>query len=197
MDSQTILYSLIAVAQVGVIVWYIVSTVKKRKKVRARKDELSRQYPFEGMRHIALNMVPGAVLANVPADEVLVYAVLMDWDMGNDVVTLVTQITGEANLYVKSGGGIIGAGKYLNVSDAAQNLVNVAQRCLPESNAASATSLPTPNHVQFFMLTNRGKFYMMDDIRNIESKQSPLLPLFEAANMVIGQMRQSAMHPAE
>ena len=192
MDNQTIFFIIIAVAQIGVLAWYFMTARAKNKKIAEGKAAVAREYPYEGMRNIALNTVPGAVLANVGADEILVYSVLMDWDMGNDMVTLVVQVTGEANLYVQSGGGIIGAGRYMNISDAAQKFTGVAQGFLSVTNPAASTALPPKDHVQFFLLTNRGKFMAVDSMKNIESKTSAIYPLFEEANMVIGEMRKTA-----
>ena len=192
-STQNIIFISIAVAQIAVLVWYFINSRKKSRIAAERKEAIAREYPFEGMRNIALNTVPGAVLANVPDDQVFVYSVLMDWDMGTDIVTLVVQITGEANLYVRSGGGIIGAGRYLNISAAAQKFTSDAQNYLHLSHPAAGTSLPPKNAVQFFLLTNRGKFNMQDDMKNIENRTSALLPLFEAANNVIGEMRKTAL----
>ena len=190
---QNIFLAIIAVAQVGVLVWYFTNLRAKNKKRDEGKAAIAREYPYEGMRNMALNTVPGAVLANVGKDDILVYSVLMDWDMGNDIVTLVVQVTGEANLYVKSGGGIIGAGRYMNISAAAQQLTGVAQGFLQMTNPVTTTALPPKNCVQFFLLSNRGKFSATDEMKNIENRTSPLLPLFESANKVIGEMRKTAM----
>lgn len=191
---ETAFYIVIAVAQVGILVYYFWNNARKKKKVQEGKSALAREYPYEGMRNIALNTAPGVLLASIPENEILVYCVVMDWDMGSDTVTLVGQVTGEANLYVKSGGGVIGAGKYANISTETQQLNALAQQELQKASPAAGTTLPGANEVQFFMLTNRGKFVMKDVMKNIENKSSVCLPLYEQASRVIAEMRRTAMN---
>lgn len=191
---ETAFYIIIAIAQVGILVYYFWNNARKKKKVQEGKSALAREYPYEGMRNIALNTAPGVLLASIPENEILVYCVVMDWDMGSDTVTLVGQVTGEANLYVKSGGGVIGAGKYANISAETQQLNALAQQELQKASPAVATALPGANEVQFFMLTNRGKFVMKDVMKNIENKTSACLPLYEQASRVIAEMRRTAMN---
>lgn len=184
--------ALIAVVQVGVLVWYFNRNKKKSDKNKER-EALAKEYPYEGMRNLALNMVPGAIVANVPQNEVYVYSVLMDWNMGQDMVTLVTQVTGEANLYVKSGGGIIGAGKYPGVSTAAQAFTAAAGQYLTLAVKSGSVPLPQANCVQFCLLTNNGKYVAVELMQNIENKTSGWTSLFAEASSVIGKMREAAI----
>ncbi len=189
---EIILYSAIAVAQVVILVWYFRKSSLKSKKEKEKRDALTREYPFDGLRNIALNTSPGAIIANVPENEVLVYSAVMDWDMGSDIVTLVTQLTGDVSMYVKSGGGIIGAGKYPEVSAAAQNFTRNAQTFLEFVTPANETTLPPKNCVQFFLLTNKGKFHATELYSNIENGTSRWAGLFNEANSLMSIMRKFA-----
>ena len=191
--NEIIEVSVIAVVQVAVLIWYYNRNKKQANKDNEKRAALAKEYPYEGMRNIALNTVPGAIVANVPGDEVYVYCVVMDWDMGSDTITLVTQVTGDANLYVRSGGGIIGAGKYPNISDAAQKFTTVAQQYLSIATPATSTPLPPKDCVQFCLLTNKGKFMATELMQNIENKSSQWVGLFNEASHVIGQMRNTAV----
>ena len=193
MDVQTIFFIAIAIAQVVILFIYFYNRRQKKKKESEKKDALLREYPFEGLRNIALNTTPGALLASVPPDETWTFAVVMDWNIGSDIITLVTQVMGEANMYVRSGGGILGGGKYENVVIAAQNFIAYAQQLLPHMYATTMTPLPEKNYVQFFLLTNKGKFFVKEEMKNIEEKTSPWTGLFEEASKVIGEMKNSAL----
>ncbi|MBC7555262.1 MAG: hypothetical protein H7257_14930 [Taibaiella sp.] len=189
---ETAILGVIAIAQVGILVWYYRKGKLKNKKEQERRQELAKEYPYEALRTMALSVVPGAILANVPEGELFVYSVLMDWHMGDDLITLVAQITGEANLYVKSGGGIIGAGKHVRVSEAAQAFVRLSADFLQFAFPATATALPDKNNLRFFLLTNKGKYVINEEMKNIEAKTSNIFPLFERASNVIAEMRGSA-----
>lgn len=189
---ETALYIALAISQVALLVYYFAFSRRKKQKEAERRASLSREYPYEVLRSMALNIMPGAMLASIPDGAVEVYSMIMDWDMGNDVVTLATQVTGETNLYVQSGGGIIGAGKHLNVSSAAQQFTAIARNYLGEAAVSNDISLPASNGVKFIFLTNRGKYMAQEDYSKIENRSSKWTPLFEAASIVINEMRQSS-----
>ncbi|PQJ13112.1 hypothetical protein CJD36_005050 [Flavipsychrobacter stenotrophus] len=186
------LYIVLAISQVGLLVYYFLYNRRKKQKESERRSALTKEFPYETLRGIALNTNPGAMLATIPQGETAVYSAVMDWDMGNDIVTLITTITGEATLYVKSGGGIIGSGKYPSVSSAAQHFTSATQAHLSHATPVTNAPLPQRNCVQFFLLTNNGKFSGTDLLTNIENKTSLWLPLFEEANKVIAEMRATA-----
>ena len=181
----------------AVLVWYFWKANQKSKAAKEKREAVAKAYPYEGMRNIALNTSPGAILANVPENEIYVYAAVMDWDMGSDIVTLVAQVTGEANFYVKSGGGMVGTGKHINVSEAAQGFTAMAQEYLKFTVPVEDTPLPLKNYVRFYFLTNIGKFTATEDYRNIDNKTSQWTPLFTAANNVIAEMRKTVIGDAK
>ncbi len=187
----TALYIALALSQAGLLVYYFFFSNKKNNKEAERRAALSREFPYEVMRSMALNVNPGAMLASIPNGAEEVYAMIMDWDMGNDVVTLSAQVTGETNLYVQSGGGIIGAGKHLNVSTAAQQFTQVAKQYLGEAKPGTDTSLPAKNGVKFIFLTNKGKYIVTEEYSKIESGSSAWAPLFQSASLVINEMRNT------
>ena len=179
------------VGRLGLLIYYVWYSRRKKQQETERKSALTREYPYEGLRNLALNTVPGAILATIPQGETMVYCVVMDWDMGNDVVTLVAQLTGDASLYVKSGGGIIGAGKYAAVSGAAQRLTSAARQHLGDATLTTAVSLPAKNCVKFYLLTNNGRYTASEDYQNIESGASKWAGLFGEASNLMAEMRKS------
>ena len=182
------LYYVIAIPQLIILGWYFYKLWQKKQLRQKQKEVINKEYPYEGLRNMALNSMPGAIIANVPHGEVFVYGVLMDWDMGDDMVTLAAQITGEANLYVKSGGGFIGAGRHIAVSEAAQAFVRSSHSFLQYAFPATATPLPGKNCIKFYFLTNNGKYAATDDVKNMDGRASQLLPLFEGARALIAEM---------
>ena len=81
--------------------------------------------------------------------------VLMDWNVGGSVATLVAFDDGTVSLYLSSGGGIIGAGAHANVARAAAPFREQAQAIL--SKLSRATTFPLPagnNNVVFYVVTD-------------------------------------------
>ena len=81
--------------------------------------------------------------------------VLMDWNVGGSVATLVAFDDGTVSLYLSSGGGIIGAGAHANVARAAGPFREQARAIL--SKLSPSTTFPLPagnNNVVFYVVTD-------------------------------------------
>jgi hypothetical protein len=72
-------------------------------KIHDPKDNL-----FEVLRKQAFDITPLQLELTLNGTEI--YGVIMDWDLGNGIMTLVTYKTGDASMYLSSGGGVIGGG---------------------------------------------------------------------------------------
>jgi hypothetical protein len=94
-------------------------------------------------------------------------------------------------MYLSSGGGIIGAGKHEKVSRETKKLVENAQNYLDKAKKTDSTPLPDRNRVNFYFLTNKGKYFASENILNFENRSSAWLPLFEEFNSVITELRES------
>lgn len=139
---------------------------------------------------MALNITPGMLLSAIPEDITGVYAVVMDWNLGDDIVTLIANLTGDASIYVKSGGGIIGGGNYPEVVAAAQKYVAMAQSYIHIATPTATTPLPGKGIVSFCLLTNKGKLIIEEEEEKLEDNTSPLSPLNTEGQMLIALLRQ-------
>ena len=182
------LYVILALTQVGLLVYYFWYARRKKGKEAESRTAIAKEYPYEALRNIALNTMPGAILKGIPDGEIMVYGVVMDWDMGSDMVTLVAMVTGDASLYVKSGGGIIGSGKYPNVSVAAQRFIAAAQERLSDAVYTTGVDRPAKGCIKFFFLTKKGKYAATEEFRNVDDKTSGWTGLFEEANSMMSEM---------
>lgn len=194
MKPQIIVYVLIAIAQIALLIYYFFFRNSKQT-ASDKTPPITQMYQYEMLRSMAFNAMPGALLNNLKPEDIRVYSVIMDWDMGNDTVTLATQITGETNLYVKSGGAILGTSKFPNISNAAQQFTILAQNFLSFALPAEDTSLPQSNDIHFYLLTNKGTYLGIIATRDVETGASAWKELFEAASNVINQMRLAATIP--
>lgn len=144
---------------------------------------------FEGLRNVALNVTPEQLGLKLSADKIVVFGVLMDWDMEGTTVTTVSYQTGDASMYLSSGGGVIGGGTHKNVNRAAKTFVNTAQTYLNKAVKTETTKVPEKDFVYFYLLTNKGIFKGQVEMKNFESNKSKWTPLFEAGNQVITELR--------
>ena len=144
---------------------------------------------FLDLRNMALDVTPEQLQLSLPTDQTQVFGVIMDWDLGDGTMTLITYQTGDASMYLSSGGGVIGGGQHESVSKASKEFVLMAQKYLDKSSKADRTTLPDKDCFKFYFLTNKGKFVAQENIGNIENKTSKWLGLFENANNVITELR--------
>lgn len=145
--------------------------------------------PYHDLRNMAFAMQADALGLASEANDPNLYGVIMDWDMGNGVVTLVTYRTGDTSLYISSGGGFIGAGQHEDVNQLVQSFVAISDPMLQEARKDEDTGLPGQGEIVFHFLTTQGKFTLRDKLSAMEDRTSPYLPYFEAANQVITAIR--------
>lgn len=166
-----------------------VTTTEKTNKTKAHQTEES---AFDGLRNIALTMTPEKLGLSLPADKIIVYGVVMDWGIKSVTATIVSYQTGDASLYVSTGGGVIGGGQHQNVNSASKQFVSLAQKFLDKATKTQVTSLPSTNEVKFYLLTNKGIFVGEEQVKNLDNNSSPWLKLFEEGNNVLTEIRKTS-----
>jgi hypothetical protein len=115
-----ITYIIIGIILVGGLVFYLTSCVNKStandnqtisdQHTTKPKVHQTKENAFEGLRNMAFTATPEQLGLSLPADKTVVYGVIMDWEMGGATATTVSYQTGDASLYLSSGGGVIGGG---------------------------------------------------------------------------------------
>ncbi len=146
---------------------------------------------YEEMRNMALNITAEQLELPMPGDATIVYGVVMDWELGDGISTTACYATGDASMYLSTGGGVIGGGKHQNVNAAAKKLVASAQKLLDKTVKTGQTPLPGTDEVHFYFITNKGIFIAKEHMANFENEKSPWFPFFEEVNLVITELRKS------
>lgn len=195
-------YIIIGIILTGGLVFYLTSCGNKstandkqavadqdttKPKVHQTKEENA----FEGLRNMAFSATPEQLKLSLPNDETVVYGVIMDWGMDGATATTVSYQTGDASMYLSSGGGIIGGGQHQNVNSAAKQFVSLAKAYLDKATKTETTDLPITDQVKFYFLTNNGIFVGQDNMKNIENNSSEWLKLFEEGNKVLTELRMT------
>jgi hypothetical protein len=147
--------------------------------------------PYLDLRNMALNATPEQLAIELPKDKTKIYGVVMDWDLGESTATLVAFMTGDASLYLSSGGGVIGGLGHENVNIAVKNFISKSETHINKTTKTETTPLPEKNEVKFYFLTNNGKLVGQENMANFENNTSEWLPLFEEGNNLITEIRKS------
>lgn len=184
--------------QILVIFLFIFLAACKRKATKTQtaateKDTVSIHHPSDNnymqLRSLALNIKAGDLQLTLPANETIVFGVVMDWNVSEGVVTLATFKTGDASLYFSIGGGMIGGVGHENVARASKQFVAASQNFLHLAVMKNSDNLPLKDEIQFYFLTNKGTFFVHENIAAVEQNNSALSALFTEANNVITEMR--------
>ncbi len=148
--------------------------------------------PYRDLRNIALALTSEQVGIKIPTDQTKIYGVVMDWDVDKGTATLASFISGDASLYLSSGGGFIGGRGHDNVKKAAAAFVTKAEEYLTKATKTDETSLPNNGGVKFYFLTNKGRFVAQEEAKNFEDNSSQWLELFKEGNNLITELRIAA-----
>jgi hypothetical protein len=146
---------------------------------------------FVELRKIALTVSPEQLGLSLPKDKTIVFGVIMDWEIEGGTASTVAYQTGDASLYLSSGGGIIGGGQNQNVNNAAKRFVESAQAFLGKATRAKNTQLPLTKNVTFYLLTNHGIYVGQEQIQNFQNNSSSWLQLFKEGNTVLDELRKT------
>ena len=195
-------YIIIGIILAGGLVFYLTSCGNKStandKQTVADQDTIkpkvhqTKDNPFEGLRDMAFTATPEQLGLSLPTDKTVIYGVIMDWEMGGATVTTVSYQTGDASLYLSSGGGVIGGGQHQNVNSAAKQFVSLAQTFLDNTNKTETTPLPSTDEVRFYLVTNKGVYVGQEKMKNFENNSSTWLKLFEEGNNVLTELRKTS-----
>jgi hypothetical protein len=165
------------------------SSENNRSRDKTQQDDKN---VFSGLRNMAFSMNPENLHLILPSDQRIVYGVVMDWNIEGSTATTVSYQTGDASLYLSTGGGVLGGGEHEKVKTAAKEFVAVAQTYMDKVNPADSTPVASKDKVKFYLLTNKGVYAGEEELRNFESNSSVWQSLFEAGNKVIGELRLTA-----
>lgn len=152
------------------------------------KETKVKDNPYPGLRNQAINVTPDQLQLQLDNDNDI-YGLVMDWNMGNAIVTVVSFKTGDASVYLSTGQAFIGGYAHETVINAAKQFVIDGDKYLSKATKTENTEPTHENKVDFYFLTKSGKYYIEDDFEKIENKTSELYGLFESANHVITEYR--------
>jgi hypothetical protein len=162
------------------------ATLDNTKTIQTKDNQ------FEDLRNMAFSVTPEQLGLPAESDKTQVYGIIMDWGIDDGIATIVSYQTGDASLYLSSGGGVIGGGQHKNVNIAAKQFVSSAQAFLSKTIRTTETKLPETDEVKFYLLTNNGVFVGQELIKNFDNNSSQWLPLFENGNKVLTEMQKTA-----
>ena len=162
-------------------------TTDNQENAQVKKTEV-KDNSYQGLRERAISVTPEQLQLHLDRDNDL-YGMVMDWNMGNAIVTVVSFNTGDASVYLSSGQAFIGGYAHESVANAAKEFVKAGKKYLSKATKTDLNQPTKEKKVDFYFLTKTGKYYLEDDLDRIENNKSDLTALFGAANQVITDYR--------
>jgi hypothetical protein len=190
------LYLLIGFLLVRGIIFLMPKTRQKKlakdrliKATNKVMNSMEDQNPYLGLRGRVFSATPDELNLVLDITKTSVFAVVMDWDMGDVIMTVVAFQTGDASLYLSSGQIFIGGYTREKINRAALMFVNEAQKYLLSTTLTYTNPLPEKGCVRFYLRTNKGDYTIQENMTNLENRSSKFGRLFKLGNNLITEYR--------
>lgn len=149
---------------------------------------------YEDLRRQALDVQPADLGLTLDASSGAprVYGVVMETGYPEGTASLVAFASGDASLYLSSGGGIVGGGAHGAVRNAAADLIATAQVHLRELAPTDAFPRPAVDRVRFHVLTTSGVLTAEAAEDDLGENRLALSAVFYAGHDVLTELRTVA-----
>jgi len=174
-------------AAIGAIAAFLVGramAARAKRRGTAGPEEM-----YWGLRGIALQTKPEDIGLS-PIGDREPYAVIMDMDVSGQTATITSFASGDASLYVSTGGGTIGSGRASqDVAAAAKEFVKAAATHLEVMTKSDKQPVPQSGQVIFYVVTREGIYSVSRSKQALGDGKDALSPLFFAGQEVLTQIR--------
>ncbi|MGV6831656.1 MAG: hypothetical protein ACWA5P_08865 [bacterium] len=184
-----IIIGIVSIAGIGIL---ISCNNKPKKEITEKTQQTEKtveQNPYMDLRKMALTVTAEQLGFQIPEDSIKVYGIVSDLDMGGGTATVVTYLTGDASIYLSSGGGFIGAGQHESVKKVTKEFVENGHLISFKGNQFENPDLPTSGNANFYFLSNMGQTRITESISKMESGESEFSNLFAELNNVMTEIR--------
>jgi hypothetical protein len=142
-----------------------------------------------GLRRMILTTSPKDSGAEPTEECPRIYAVLMDWPVGEIIATVFSSSTGAASLYTTSTFGIIGGEAHEAVRAAATAFVQASDQHFAAASPTTEFPYPDERHVRFYFLTFDGVRVIETELASIADGTSTYAELFGLGQAVLTELR--------
>ena len=192
MKGSMLTYIIIGIVSIVGIGILIRCNSKPKKEVAEKiqqTEKTEEQNPYTDMRKMAFSVTAEQLGLQIPNDSIKVYGIISDLDMGGVTATIVTYLTGDASIYLSSGGGFIGAGQHESVQKVTKEFVENGHLISFKGKQFENPDLPTNGNAIFYFLSNMGQTRIKVSISKMESGESEYSKLFADLNNVMTEIR--------
>ncbi|HEX7191585.1 MAG TPA: hypothetical protein VF381_08425 [Thermoanaerobaculia bacterium] len=143
--------------------------------------------PGQALRNLALTSPASNFGSTKPHQP---FAVIMDIADQKGVVSVLVTSSGDASLYLSTGGAIIGGIRHDSVRNAALEMMREAAGQVGQLKATETYAYPAKGNVSFFVRTPEATLTSTVSEMALRERQHPLSPLYAAGQKVITELRR-------
>jgi hypothetical protein len=184
-----ILIGIVSIAGIGILTNCNNKPKKEITEKTQQTEKNTEQNPYLDMRKMALTVTAKQLGLQIPKDSIKVYGIISDLDMDGGTATVVTYLTGDASIYLSSGGGFIGARQYKSVQKVTKEFVENGHLISFKGKQFENFDLPSNGNANFYFLSNMGQTRIIESISKMESGESEYSKLFAELNNVMTEIR--------
>jgi hypothetical protein len=184
-----ILIGIVSIVGIGFLVSCNNKTKKETTEKNQQMEKIVDQNPYTDMRKMALTVTAEQLGFQIPKDSIKVYGIISDLNMGGVTATVVTYLTGDASIYLSSGGGFIGAGQHKSVQKVTKEFVENGHLISFKGEQFENADLPTNGNANFYFLSDMGQTRITESISKMDSGESEFSKLFMELNNVMTEIR--------
>lgn len=153
-------------------------------QTKVNKNE-ALENPNSRFRNQSLSTTPDQLQLKLDSNKKIAYGIVMDWNNGKTVITVVTFATGEASFCISTRQNHIGSYAQENIKSAALVFIKEGQQFLAKAKLTTETPMPERGCIIFYFLTNKGKCFLQGTMENIINEKSDLKSLFILGNRLL------------
>ena len=143
------------------------------------------EIPYEGFRNMAFSLKYGDLQLDPSPERNIVYGVIIDWHLEENIATIVALLTGDASIYIKSGQVYMGGFSHEEISEPARKLVIASQVLMDKADIYADNSFPEKHSVKFYLLSNRGTFMHQEKEEALNDPGNDWAYIFKLCNDII------------
>ncbi|HVP85546.1 MAG TPA: hypothetical protein VMS78_12575 [Rhizomicrobium sp.] len=145
---------------------------------------------YHDLRAMAFGVTAEQLGLHPSSERVSPFGIIMEMGLSKGTVTVVSFVTGDASIYLSSGGGMIGGSGHESVRAAAKQFVSASNGYVTRLKRVSDFPRPSAGNVIFYVLTNKGTL-RSDELAedDLGHRRSEFSSLFYAGQDVITQLR--------
>ncbi len=182
MTKTMIYYILIG----GILILGVILFMSFKKKEKLENS--SQENIYLDLRKMAFSTTTEQLeLTDLSNDKV--FGLITEMYMNPGTSTIVAYLSGDASIYLSTGGGFIGGGNHEDVNKKVREIIDQIDKFKINAEKIENAELPKANEVYFNFLTKNGVYQIKENINDIMNEKSDYTELFNEVNKIMTLIR--------